>query len=83
MVTSLAICEVVAGVPENQHLSRMALIRIPLTIVVLYQTIVQYSSHGNTTSGEVRVVVHALSDLDSWWGVNVTGKQGVDVILDV
>jgi hypothetical protein len=79
VVTSLAICDDVAGVPDYQYLPIDK--NSQLTIIVLNQTIIQYSGHGDTASWEVRVVVHSLGDLNTWWWVYVTGKEGVDVVL--
>lgn len=50
------------------------------TVIVLDETVEQDSGHGNTTTGEVGVVVHAFSNLDTSGGVAVTGKQRVDVV---
>jgi hypothetical protein len=77
----LAIWDVVAGVPEKSALVPSSIWSVELTIIVLDETVVQYSGHGDTASGEVRVVVHALGDLDTWWRVDVAGKKGVDVVL--
>lgn len=50
------------------------------TVIVLDETVEQDSGHGDTTTGEVRVVVHALSDLDTSGRVAVASKQRVDVV---
>lgn len=45
------------------------------TIVVLYDTVVEDTSHGNGTTREVRIVVEALTDFNASRCVNVTGQQ--------
>jgi len=50
-------------------------------VLVLDETVVEHSAHGDPTAGEVGVVVHTLGNGDTWWGVDVTGEQRVDVVL--
>ena len=52
-----------------------------LTIVVLDDAVEEDTSHGDGPAGEVRVVVHALTDLNTSGWVDVTGQEGVDVVL--
>jgi len=52
------------------------------TILVLDETIVKHSSHSNSSSREVRVVVETFTDLDTSRGIDVTSDQGVNVILE-
>lgn len=51
------------------------------TIFILNNAIKENASHGDGTTGEVRVVVHAFTNFDTSRGVNVTGEQSKDVIL--
>jgi len=53
------------------------------TILVLDETIVKHSSHSNSSSREVRVVVETFTDLDTCRRVDVSSDQGVNVILDM
>ena len=50
-------------------------------VVILDETVVEDTSHGNTGTGEVRVEVQALwYDGASWGLLGVTGKEGKDVV---
>jgi hypothetical protein len=44
-----------------------------LTIVILYETIKQNTRHGYGTTREKRIIVHAISNFDTGWGVHITG----------
>ena len=50
-------------------------------VLVLDNSIVQNTGHTNGTAGEVRVEVQTLTDLNTSWGILVTGQQGEDVVL--
>lgn len=50
------------------------------SIVVLDQSIVEDSSHTESSSGEVRVVVKTLSDLNTSRRINVTSQEREDVV---
>jgi hypothetical protein len=52
-----------------------------LTIIVLDQTVEQDTGHGDSSTREVGVVVHALSDFNTSRRVDVTGEEGEDVVL--
>ena len=51
------------------------------TILVLDEAVEDDTGHGDGTAGEVRVVVHALTDLDASGWVDVAGQESVDVVL--
>jgi hypothetical protein len=53
----------------------------PLTVIVLNKAIEQDTSHGDGTTGEVRVVVHAIADLNTGGRIHVTGQKREDVVL--
>ena len=50
-------------------------------VLVLDQAIVQDTGHTNGSTGEVRVEVKTLTDLNTSWGILVTGQEGEDVVL--
>lgn len=52
-----------------------------VTIFELNNAIVKIFRHGNSTAGEVGVVVESLADLNTSRRVNVTGQKGEDIIL--
>lgn len=52
-----------------------------LTILVLHEAVEQNTRHGDSVTREVRVVVHALTDLEPGRRIPVTGKQCEDVVL--
>ena len=51
------------------------------TIIVLHQSVEQNAGHGDGTTREVWVVVHAFSDFNSGRWVNVSSKQRKDIVL--
>jgi hypothetical protein len=50
------------------------------TVIVLDNAIKQDTSHGDGATREVRVVVHALTDLNTSGRINVTGQEREDVV---
>lgn len=51
------------------------------TVLVLNETVEQDTGHSKGTTGEVRVVVQALSNLDTRWWVDVASEQREQVVL--
>lgn len=81
VTTSLAIWEVVAGVPVRVRQSIAEYTRQQHTIVILDKTVKQHTSHGNSTTGEVGVIVHAIPNLNTRRRVHVTGQERKHVVL--
>ena len=52
-------------------------------VLVLDEAVEDDTGHGDGATGEVRVVVHALTDLDTSGRVDVAGQERVDVILEL
>lgn len=52
------------------------------SVVVLDETVEENSGHTDGLSGEVGVVVHALGNVNTGGGVNVSGKKRENVVLD-
>jgi len=50
------------------------------TILVLDQTIVKDTGHTNGSTGEVGVEVQSLTDLNTSWGILVTGQEREDIV---
>jgi len=81
VTTSLAIWEVVAGVPNN-NLNRIPKIMgSKHTIVVFDKAVEENAGHRDSTAGEERIVVHAFTDFDTSGGVDVTSEKREDVVL--
>lgn len=74
----------VAGVPEKEQNEKGICARqeTTLTILVLNQAIEQDTGHRDSSTREVRIVVHALSDFNASRGVNVAGEERENVVLD-
>lgn len=51
------------------------------TVLIFNKTVKQNTSHGNSATREVRVVVQTFTDFDTSWGIHVTSKEGEDVVL--
>ena len=52
-------------------------------VIVFHKTIKEDASHSNGHPREVRVIVHALADLDTSRRVDVARQESVDVVLNV
>ena len=50
------------------------------TVIILDQTVKENTGHGDGTTGEEGVVVHALTDFNASRGVDVTSEKGKDII---
>lgn len=55
--------------------------RESLTIFILDQAIEQDTGHGDGTTWEVGVVVHALTNFNSRGRIDVAGQEREDVVL--
>lgn len=51
------------------------------TILVFDQTIKEHASHGNSTTREIRVVVHAIANFNTSGRVNVASQKGENIVL--
>lgn len=83
VVTSLAICDVVAGVPVHRirALINSSLKPSRLTVLIFDNAIKENTSHGDSSSGEVGIVVQALTNLDSGRRVNVSSQEREYIVL--
>ena len=55
--------------------------KLSRTIVILNEAVKEDTSHGNGVAGEVGVVVHAITDLETSRGIPVAGQEREDVVL--
>ena len=83
VTTSLAIWEVVAGVPGTNTVSNAYYESCiyALTVVILDEAVEQNTSHRNGVAREVGVVVHALTNLEASRGIPVASEERKDVVL--
>ena len=85
VTTSLAIWEVVAGVPGGGKPIIVRIIWDPegasLTVFVLNQPVEQDACHRYSTTGEEWIIIHSITDFNASRGVNITSEQGEDVVL--
>ena len=51
------------------------------TVIVLNETVEENTSHGNSVTREVRVIVHTITNLEARRGVAVTGKEREYIVL--
>ena len=83
VVTSLAICEVVAGVPGTviSGNSGVKADQEAHTIVIFDKVIEEQARHRYSAAREVRIVVHAFTYFDTSRRINVTSKEREQVVL--
>ena len=86
VTTSLAIWEVVAGVPgggRKQLFVRMSrdIQDTILTVFVLDHSVKKDTRHRDSATGEEWVIVHSIADFDAGGRVDIASEKGEDIIL--
>ena len=83
VTTSLANCEVVAGVPATHVNGKSSEHRNDCTIIIFNQTIEKNASHGDCTTREVGIIIHSFTNFNSSRSIDVASEKREDVILIV
>jgi hypothetical protein len=83
VTTSLANCEAVAGVPVTRINKESSMHRNNCTIIIFDQTIEKNASHGDSTTREVRVIIHSFTNFNTSRSIDIASEKREDVILIV
>lgn len=83
VTTSLANCDVVAGVPVTRVNGESSMHRNNCTIIIFDQTVEKNASHGDCTTREVRVIIHSFTNFNTSRSIDIASEKREDVVLIV